>query len=207
MNYWLLTTEFPPFYGGGIGTYCVHTSEMFLQKGFEVTIFIASNKTKSYEIEIIKPKLKIVYFNTDFGQKDFLLKNETRLSMSYSNIVDYFCGIGPKPDIVEGQEYLGIMYYVLQKKYLLYDHFKDFKIILTLHAPSFLYLEINQAPHYKFPSYWCSELEKACIRMADFLISPSQFLLDEIANKISLEDKLKVVIKNPYLSNFSISND
>ena len=33
LKYWLLTTEYPPFFGGGIGTYCAITAKMLAEEG------------------------------------------------------------------------------------------------------------------------------------------------------------------------------
>jgi hypothetical protein len=93
------------------------------------------------------------------------------------------------PDILETQDYLGIGYYLLQQKYLLYPLFKDLKVVLTMHAPSFLYLDVNQVPYYKFPDYWIGEMEKASIRKADKVISPSNFLIEALMPLMHIETR------------------
>ena len=40
MKFFLITTQYPPFYGGGIATYCKNTAEMFSAKGHDVVVVV-----------------------------------------------------------------------------------------------------------------------------------------------------------------------
>lgn len=93
---------------------------------------------------------------------------------------------------------MGIAYYLLQYKWLQYPEFKDLKIVITLHAPSFLYLEYNKVPYYQLPYFWVGEMERFCIRSADMLISPSQYLVNEIKSRVKIDDLTIHILKNPY---------
>jgi hypothetical protein len=41
MKIWLLTTEYPPVFGGGIATYCIHTARMLTLHSHEITVFVS----------------------------------------------------------------------------------------------------------------------------------------------------------------------
>jgi len=202
VKYWLLTSEFPPLYGGGISTYSVETAKMFSIKGDDITVFTQNFNIDKTQIKNID-SYRVVYFNPNTYFTKSFLGYEANLSYAFSQIVKETVQQEGKPDIIECQEYMGIAYYLLQFKLLLYSEFKDLKIAITLHAPSFLYAEYNKVPYYKLPYYWIGEMERFCIRAADLLISPSQYLINEIKSKVDISDKTIYVIKNPYQNNSS----
>ena len=55
MTYWLLTTEYPPFHGGGISTYCHFTAQMLSQAGHKVTVFVPDDAITGYSISSTPP--------------------------------------------------------------------------------------------------------------------------------------------------------
>ena len=197
MNYWILTSEFPPLYGGGISTYCYETVNMLFKNGHDVTVFVPNYSCTSIKRQE-KQGYEIVYFNpNEFYTKSFL-GHEANLSFAFSQVVKHQIEKHGAPDIIESQEYMGIAYYLLQFKKLNYTLFKDLKVVITLHAPSFLYLEYNQVNFYRMPYYWVGEMEKFCIIAADCLISPSKYLVDEIGKRMNFDTSKVHIIKNPY---------
>lgn len=177
MNYWLVTTEFPPQSGGGISTYCWHTAKMLTQKNHEVTVFIPGNTPHKTTKSDTDKKIHLVYFPVE--QFDHL-GYEAGLSYTISQILKNHATAHGQPDVIEFQEYNGIGYYALQRKWLEEDYFNGTKFLVTAHAPGYLYLEYNQAPTHSFPEYWIGEMEKNCLQSADIVISPSQYLLDQL---------------------------
>ena len=197
MKYWLLTSEFPPLFGGGISTYCIETVNMLCQEGYDVTVFIQDYSISKSEIQT-QNDFRIVRFNPNkYFTADFL-GYEANLSYAFAKTIQEYAEKEGLPDLVEAQEYMGIAYYLLQFKYLNYPLFKDLKVVITLHAPSFLYLEYNKINSYKFPYFWVGEMEKFCIRAADQLISPSAYLIDEVKSRMDIEDKIIPVVANPF---------
>lgn len=191
MNYWLVTTEYPPQSGGGISTYSYHTSKMFTQFGHDVTVFIPDGKLKSVRIVEIKDEATLVYF--PIKHYDFL-GFETGLSFTLSNVLLEHSKSNAYPTVIEFQEYNGIAYYPLQRKWLEEEYFRNTLFLVTAHAPSYLYLEYNQAPSHSFPEYWIGEMEKNVLKSADIVISPSQFLIDTL----ELNRQETHAIFNPY---------
>jgi len=198
MNYWLITTEFPPLHGGGISTYCWHTAKMLACEGHAVTVFINDYSVKKTTDENLFTNVRLIRFSPNQLAIGKALGYDARLSLEFANIIEKQIEKEGVPDILETQDYLGIGYYILQKKYLMYPNFKDLKVVLTMHAPNFLYLDYNQVPLYNFPEYWTGEMEKASIRMADLVISPSNYLIDQLKSRMDLTDKNPVRIFNPY---------
>ncbi|RFC55953.1 glycosyltransferase [Brumimicrobium aurantiacum] len=203
MKYWLITTEFPPIHGGGISTYCWHTAKMFSEKKHEVTVFVNDYAVNNVSKEKVEENITLIRFNPNQVKMGSALGHDARLGLEFANIVELEMQKSGVPDILETQDYLGIGYYILQKKALLYPLFKDLKVVLTMHAPSFLYLDFNQVPYYNFPEYWTGEFEKASIRMADLVLSPSQYLIDQLDSRMNLQEKNPIRVFNPYRNNWS----
>jgi glycosyltransferase involved in cell wall biosynthesis len=203
MKYWLITTEFPPIFGGGISTYCWHTAKMFASFGHEITVFINDHSVSNVKKSNVSENIKLIQFNPTKLEEGKALGPEARLSFEFANIINSFMKEEGIPDVLEMQDYLGIGYYILQKKKLLYPLFKDLKTLLTMHAPNFLYAEYNQTPTYNFPRYWSGEMEKASIRMADLVISPSNYLIEELTTRMDLKEKAPIRIFNPYVNEWT----
>lgn len=197
MKIWLLTSEFPPLYGGGISTYCVESAKMFSKFGHEVTIITPDWNVKKLTIEE-RSSYKIARFNPDIYYTASFLGHETHLSFCFAEAVKDSIQQFGYPDVIESQEYLGIAYYILQYKWLQYPIFKDLKILITLHAPSFLYLEYNKVSYYQHPYFWIGEMERYSIRAADLVISPSNYLVNELKKRMKLDDIKIHLLKNPY---------
>lgn len=197
MNYWLLTTEYPPFYGGGISTYCYHTASMLSEKGHSVTVFISDKSVKSIKIEKLA-EARIVRFNPVQTNAYTFLGDVTAVSYEFANILKVFIEKEGRPDYIESQDYQGIAYFLLQFKACLFDWCKNIPIIITLHSPSFLYMEYNQLPLYKAPNYWIGEMERFCIQAADLVISPSNYLVEELKKRFKIHNDNLHVIANPF---------
>jgi glycosyltransferase involved in cell wall biosynthesis len=197
LKYWLLTTEYPPLFGGGISTYCYHTANMLAEKGYAVTVFIPDEQVKNYKEEK-KNSIRIIKFGTNRTGMQNYLGHVPNMAYAFAGITRHFIEKEGSPDCIESQEYLAISYYILQFKLLKYPGFENVAILLTLHSPAFLYLHYNREGIYSFPNYWIGEMEKSCIQCADYIIAPSQYIIDEIKKHISFDESKVSVIHNPY---------
>jgi glycosyltransferase involved in cell wall biosynthesis len=198
MNYWLLTTEYPPFFGGGISTYCAVTVKMLSDKGHHVTVFVNDASVLRTEKQTAA-NLTIVRFNPSIVDSAFL-GHVTHISYAFAEVVRQAIEEMGEPDVIEAQEYLGIAYYLLQFKYLQYDWCRNIPVLVTMHSPSFLYMEYNHVTQYSYPNYWICEMERFCLQSADLLIAPSQFILDEVHKRFDLRNNNVHVVPNPFIS-------
>ena len=199
MNYWLLTTEYPPFHGGGISTYCYHTACMLVEQNITITTFVPDDSVTDFKITNTPEGNRIIHFNSNRTNSAGYFGYTARLSYEFASIVQHFIQLEGKPDIIEAQDYLGIAYYLLQYKHLLYPGVKDIPVVITLHSPAFLYLEYNRVPTYRFPDFQTCQMEKEAIKMADSLYAPTQFIIDAIQPYVDVSTSNKVVIRNPYI--------
>ena len=206
MKYWLLTTEYPPQFGGGIGTYCFQWSSILKQKGVELTIFILNNHEKGFK-ETVSDNIRKVEFSPYLKDTSDFLGYETMVSSSFEEIVRLYIEKEGAPDWLEAQEYQGIAYYLLQKKHLEEAIYKDLKILITCHCPSFITFEHNHVSPYQLPYFWIAEMERFCMKAADLCIFPSKYLADYILNRYPGLIKNFAVLHNPFFvsDDFSVA--
>lgn len=199
MKYWLLSTEGLPPKGGGIGSYVYITAQLFAENGHDVTVFIHDVQEKEIRVEN-KDGVRFVFFSLQQYQCQNLLGHHAHLSWSFAKVIDQFISEEGAPDIIESQEYLGIAYYIIQYKKLLYPNFRDLKVVVTCHAPAFVYLEYNHYITYEFPIFWVGEMEKSVLAGADLVLTPSRYIIEEIRNLINLPGFKPVHMLNPIWS-------
>ena len=197
MKYWLLTTEYPPQFGGGIGTYCTQLTSIFRQKGVELTIFILNSHEKRFK-ETVSGNIRTVEFSPYLKDTSDFFGYETMVSSSFEEIVRLYLEKEGAPDWLEAQEYQGIAYYILQKKHLGDALYRDLKILVTCHCPSFITFAHNHVSIYQLPYFWIAEMERFCMKAADLCIFPSKYLADDILGKYPGLIRNFAVLHNPF---------
>ncbi|MDD2553416.1 MAG: glycosyltransferase [Desulfotomaculaceae bacterium] len=213
MKLWFLTTEYPPFYGGGIGTYMQHAAQMFAGAGHEVTVFIPDQVNSE---ERPAERVRLVRFRSGLDTPEAappgpepddhpafpfsVMSYWPALSWQFAAIVREFTAREGPPDIIETQDYGGIGYYLLQQKLVGYPELAGLPVLVHLHAPTFELLPENQYPSSRLPEYWVGQMEKFCLVAADRLICPSQFLKRRVRQRIhDGQGKLNIdVLPLPY---------
>jgi len=190
MKIWFLTGEFAPEFGGGIGTYVENCAKMFAKAGNDVTVIVRGNNNT--KMETTKEGYKVYRFKQCEKEYYGYLGYENALAYQYYEEVINLIKVEGKPDLIETQEYNAIGQYVLQNKYIGNELLKDIPIVVHLHTPAFETLRINQFTRYSHPTYWVGEMEKFCIKAADALVCPSQFLADKLQD-IAGDKKINVI--------------
>lgn len=189
MKIWFLTGEFAPDFGGGIGTYVENCAKMFAKAGDDVTVIVRSiNGNKS---EKAKEGYRIERFQQGEGENYQYLGYDNALAYQYYEVIMKMIDKYGKPDIIEMQEYNAYGQYIIQNKLMLNEKLKDIPLVVHLHTPSSETLKINQFNTYELPFYWIGEMEKFCIKGADALVCPSQFLADKL--QYLVDEKIKVI--------------
>lgn len=207
MNVWLLTTEYPPFYGGGIATYCTHTVKMLEANGHRVTVFVNDDTIGREWVETTDSRTRIIRFTHRVDTIPTCLGYAASVSRKLSEVVESFIRVEGPPDIIESQEFLGLPYFLLQKKRTLWADLHNVPIVVTLHSPTFVCKKINQEPVYRLPDYWIGEMERFCIRAADLVISPSRYLVDEVQRSMEWGEAVPAIIPHPFEMSMGMSDD
>ena len=189
MKIWFLTGEFAPEFGGGIGTYVENCAKMFAKAGDDVTVIVRS--TKENRTEKNKDGYRVVRFLQGEGEEYTFLGYDNAIAYQYYKVIMDMIKKYGKPDIIEMQEYNAYGQYIIQNKLMLKEELKDIPIVVHLHTPSFETLRINQFNTYEAPFYWIGEMEKFCIKGADALLCPSQFLADKL--QYLVKEKINVI--------------
>ena len=200
MNLWLLTTEYPPDFGGGIGTYCANTVRMLASHGHRVTVFVHDGTLTDNTVESSDGLARVVRFN---GEKvgngsRYGLGQVASISHAFSDLIEQFGRRDGFPDLIECQEYLGIGYFLLQKKRTLWPKLSHIPVQVTLHTPGFVCRRFNQEPEFHLPNYWHGEMERFSISAADGVVSPSQYLADIVRRDRGLEGIHPNIIPYPF---------
>lgn len=197
MNIWLLTTEFPPFFGGGISTYFKNTAQMLSDEGHKVTVILPDGSIDQ-EINIQQNHYRVVRFKAGAHPIYKTLGYMAALSYQFADVIEKLIKSEGQPDLIESQEYSGIAYFLLHRKKQLDPVFRDIRVVICLHTPKFITDNINQNPIYKFPNAWIEQMERYCILAADYVLSPSEFLLKYLKEKYKFQIENHKVIPNPY---------
>ncbi|GGK78191.1 hypothetical protein GCM10011405_27540 [Rufibacter glacialis] len=170
---------------------------MLVANAHKVTVFVNDTSVPKI-ISEEREGVRIVRFNPNHTNSSSHLGHVTNISYEFASIVKAYVEAEGAPDIIEAQEYLGIAYYLLQFKHLHYNWVKDVPVVITMHSPSFLYMEYNHVQQYKYPNYWICEMERFCLQAANLVISPSQFMVRELAERFHLSNEKVKIIPNPY---------
>lgn len=202
MRYWLLTSEYPPFFGGGISAYCSFTAKMLVQNGHQVSVFINDGSVENIS-EAHVEGVRIIRFNPHKSNAASFLGHTTSVSYAFAQTLQHYIEKEGAPDMVEAQEYLGIAYYLLQYKHLQYQWCRHIPVLITMHSPSFLYMQYNHISEYKYPNYWICEMERFCLQAANALIAPSRYILREVEKHFHISHPDITVVPNPFESALS----
>ena len=196
MKIWLLTTEYPPHFGGGIATYSDITTRIWAEHGHEVTVFVVDNTLDAMQVTE-ENSLRVVRFPNHSTPHLEALGYGARLSYYYAHWVQHFLELDGAPDIIESQEFSGIAAHLLQRKRTLDPLFRYLAVIITAHSPKFVLDPIERAPVYAFPDYWLGEMERFSLKAADGAICPSHYLKSSLIRELGNFEA--TVIPNPYV--------
>jgi glycosyltransferase involved in cell wall biosynthesis len=171
---------------------------MFSENGNEVTVFLSDYDLPEEVAVGDEDGIRMVRFRPAPLEKVPHLGHIAVLSLAFSEIVERFVRDEGAPDVLEYQDYLGIGYFLEQKKLTLRPELRYLNTVVTLHSPDFLCDMVNQGPIYNLTKFWTGEMERSAIRAANLVISPSRYLLNELASHLSMEDLDCRVVRHPF---------
>jgi len=193
-----MTTEYPPAHGGGISTYCRCTAEMLSARGIPVTVIVQDDNIPDHAVERQHENLFVARFNPAKRCVPRELGGSAGLSYAFYDMLRTLVERLGVPDVIESQDYLGIAFYLQQFRLLGYPPFANVPVMITMHAPAFVYLPCNRVPIHRFPDFWTGEMEKQSIRAADQVVSPSKFLVEEVGRHMDYGPRAPEVLPYAY---------
>ncbi|HWB90205.1 MAG TPA: glycosyltransferase family 4 protein, partial [Puia sp.] len=173
-------------------------AEMLAGSGIEVTVIVADERVDDHSVAAPRENLAVARFNPARRGAPQELGGTAGLSYAFFKVVELLIAESGAPDVIESQDYLGIAYYLQQFKLCGYAPYSDIPVVITIHAPAFVYLPYNEAPIYRFPDFWTGVIEKESIRAADLVISPSAFMAEEVGRHLDYQGRLPVILPYGY---------
>ncbi len=196
MNIWILTSELPSEYAGGIARYVENFAKIAGENGHKVTIIARSQEKVNKEIH---KNVNLIGVVTKEGLVHAVSSEDPVKHPAFPyNILNFWDAFSyhmaeeviellktkELPDVIEVQEYGAVGYYLQQRKLIEDLPLKNIPIVVHLHSSWFETAKINQEPLYKLPYYWIGQMEKFSIFSADALISPSHFIADSLKKSL-----------------------
>ena len=196
IQFWLLTTEFPPYVGGGIGTYCSELSACATPAGIDLTVFVSDWSFEQRTTVSRQDTVTVVRFNpSQVCNLPGIIGVAQLAHAFYQVVLERIEQVGT-PDIIEAQDYLAISYFLLQNKLTTHSVLDDIPICLTLHTPEYIGLSINAAAMFHLPDFWVGEMERFCINAADAVWAPSRLITANIGDEF--RQKPITLVRNPF---------
>ena len=202
MRVCLVTREFSPFWGAGIGTYAAAMARAWAAGGHEVHVLTAPHKG----LETNAPRL---YPGVSFHTLGPIAASEAAQCRypfhQYAlQVFRTFDALHEKHlfEYVEFPDYWGEGYFVLRAKRL-GGRFGGLVMGVRLHTPSRLCRELNQSPTLDDAQATLQatleHMEEESIRWADLALAPSRALLDWVEEKVGLDkDMERGVVVYPF---------
>ena len=87
MKIWIVTTEYPPAFGGGIGTYVENVASMYSKNGDKVKVILRDNvDDRKYENE----NLEVCRFKIKYGKEYSYMGEVQSMAYQYFEYVNTF---------------------------------------------------------------------------------------------------------------------
>ena len=214
MRVWIVTSELPHEHAGGIGRYVDNFARTLGAAGHETLVLYRSATDTD---DRPAPGVRTVGFAT----RDARLA-ETGAErpdehpafpynlLSFGPALTYQAGAelfrllesgAERPDVIEVQDYAALGYFLLQRKLTESGPLDDIPIVVHMHSAQFDLMQVNQWPRYRFPEYWLGQMEKFCLRAADAVLSPSEFLRSEVQRSLGRDLEISV-IPYPFIADY-----
>jgi glycosyltransferase involved in cell wall biosynthesis len=196
MRIGLVTTEFPPFYGGGIGTYCGSLTRALVQAGHDVHVLVPGSFTGTMDGVTIHP------FDPPSPPDDTLPRALRQFGEGFERSYHLAARLrtfvrDTGVEIIESQEYLGLVYHALYERLWREDPL-HVPIVVTLHGGTSDLLEADGLPKYGTVGYMQSFFEDCTVQWADAIVSPSRWYGHRTARRLGIPTDRVAVCPLPY---------
>lgn len=199
MNIWYLTTEYPPYFGGGIATYSRLTVAGWRMMGHQVTVVVRDPEGVTQDglvAERPEPGVTVVRFGGRYrpaGTDGLVGVGE--VAWQYQAAVLEWIRATEPPDILETQDFNAIAYFLLARRAALDPALPPFPVVVTIHSPKFLLDPYEDTSLYRLPEYWIGHMERFVLAAADHVLFPSQYVWDHL--KAHVPNLTGTVLRNP----------
>jgi glycogen synthase len=197
MRIGLITTEFPPFYGGGIGTYCDSLTRALVHAGHEVHVLVPGSFTGTIDgatIHAFEPpeprpddtQPQGLRLFGEAYERSYYLAERLRTFVRDTGV-----------EIIESQDYLGLTYHTLYERLWREDPLRV-PIVITLHGGTSDVFEADGLPNYGRASYMQSFVEDCSLQWADAIVGASRWYGHRTARRLGIPTDRVRVFPYPY---------
>jgi len=197
MKIWILSSETPHYWAGGIARYVDNFAKLAGAAGNDVKVISRGEKNKRSTISSGYELIEFPHRFEEAQKPGDSVEPDDHPGWPYNNMA-YFSALAyqyaeevanliekeERPDVIECQDYAAVGYFLMQRKLVQPGFLEGIPVLVHLHTPDFAVQLLNQYPRYKLPDYWIGRMEKAALWMADALLSPSKFLAGEIGKHV-----------------------
>lgn len=185
MRICLVSREFAPFFGAGIGTYASLVAGAWAQAGHEVHVLTADHWELRQKAPALRPGVR---FHIAEWPRDTALAWGLRfdfMARAYGVYLSLRKLHAAHPfDFIEFPDYWGEGYFALRGRQLLGD-FPGAVMGVRLHTPTEYCHELNRSSWFDEPRAWLEHIEREAILLADGLFSPCTPLLTWVRDRYS----------------------
>lgn len=205
MKHLIISREFPPAPGGGIGTYALHMSRLLAERGEQVHVIGAKWKGAERAVEELD-RGRLVVHRVPF--RDWRKRNAMHRDID-SPVIQSLFETGCHPlafgwqasslaeklveeegiDLVEAQEFEAPLYFFQLRRALGFGPRHKPPCVIHLHSPMEFIVRYNDwdiyAPYFQL----AKRCEDYSIRAADALLCPSRFLSRQAEEHYGLESE------------------
>jgi glycosyltransferase involved in cell wall biosynthesis len=181
-----VSREFGVITGGGIGTYIANVTQEMVKRGHDIYLitdcFTTDNVhylpqgVKLIPVQAIQPN---IYHHSSCLQYSDRVYNTLKLLDSL--------------DVIEFSEYGAEGFTTIRAKKTL-NEFANTKLIVKLHTPSSLLVDIDETNHRDVQNLITIYAEDYCVKNADIVTSPSNSLADYFQKRLGIQE----VPRSPY---------
>jgi glycosyltransferase involved in cell wall biosynthesis len=170
LKYVLVTSEYPPFFGGGIATYCKFLTDGLTANNCELTVVIPQS---THETRIVFQDNGVQIHLIDVRQSSKLGLHLTGFLLNSYAIWQYLENQIPSADIYEFIDYGAIGYFSLKNSKFKKSKLYKSKKIISSHGTSFFVREANGEDCMRLPDLQIRNSEIESFNLADLVIFPT----------------------------------
>jgi glycosyltransferase involved in cell wall biosynthesis/GT2 family glycosyltransferase len=192
MRICLVSREFAPYFGAGIGTYASQMARAWAAAGHEVHVLTAPHaglpaEPTFHTVNVDRGRAALDAYRFDFLRHAMAVYESLRVLHADHPF-----------DVIELPEYWAEGYFVLRAKRTR-GEFAGAVLSVRLHTPTALCRELNREDWLDEEIATLEHAEESCIREADVLLSPTRSLLDRVVASARLPDSLpRAVVPYPF---------
>ncbi len=183
MRVCLVTREYAPFFGGGIGTYAALMGRALLQSGHEVHVLTLPHPGLSRAAELA-PGVRFHTVDLERGpaSREAYPYPQMRHAMGVHGSLEPLHR-EHRFDLIEFPDFWGEGHFALQAKRT-QGKYAEAVLAVRLHTPHRDVRELNRVGWLDAEAAYLDHQEEASIRAADLVLSPTRALLDRIESRL-----------------------